>query len=188
MSRCVKIDIENIVEGGLVLNKPLSAEWIAETLAPGQGYAAAGEGALRVTLIRADTTVVVRGRVLMPLQAPCSRCLVPVLFNDETRIELTLIPASEMEATSPDGQLTDDQVSLGTYEDPYVDLGELLHDEVLLALPMQPLCQEECLGLCNSCGINRNDQDCACDDAADLGPLGDLRHMRLNDSTIKKDD
>jgi uncharacterized protein len=184
----VKIDIDTIGDGGLDLNQPLTLQWIADTLAPGQGYTAAHDGKMRIHMLRAGTTIVVRGSVTMPLRAPCSRCLTPVIYSKATRIELTLIPDTEMAASSPDGQLTDDQVSLGTYEDPYVDLGEVLHDEVLLNLPMQPLCSEQCRGLCNSCGTNRNDQDCACDDEADLGPLGALRHMHLSNSTTKKDD
>lgn len=184
----MKIDIDTIGDEGLVLNKPLSVEWIAETLAPGQGYAAAHEGKMRITMLRAESTIVVRGDVTMPLRAPCSRCLTPVIYSKATRIDLALIPETEMAASASDGELTEDQVSLGTYEDPYVDLGEILHDEVLLSLPMQPLCTEECQGLCNRCGTNRNDQDCACDDEADLGPLGALRHMQLSNSTTKKDD
>jgi len=185
----VKIDIDTIGEEGLRLHKPLSAQWIAETLAPGQGYAAASDGEMRLSVLRSDTTIVVRGEVTMPLSAPCSRCLVPVTYAEATPIELTLIPDTEMADSSPDGELTDDQVSLGTYHDPYVDLGELLHDEVLLALPMQPLCQDNCKGLCNRCGVNLNDQDCACGDEADLGPLGALRHMQLSPkSKTKKDD
>ncbi len=184
----MKIDIDSIGEGGLNLDKPLSAQWIAETLAPGGGYAAHGDGSMRLHLLRSDSTIVVRGDVTMPLQAPCSRCLAPVAYAGETPIELTLIPDTETAASGPDGELTDDQVSLGTYEDPYVDLGEIIHDEVLLALPMQPLCKEDCQGLCNSCGANRNDQDCACQIDADLGPLGALRNMQLSDSTTKKDD
>lgn len=184
----MKIDIDTIGEGGLSLHKPLTAEWIAQVLAPGQGYVAAGDGTMRLNLLRADTTIVVRGGVVMPLRAPCSRCLIPVTYNGRTPIDLTLIPTTEMDEPGQDGELTDDQVSLGTYDDPYVDLGMLIHDEVLMALPMQPLCKEDCLGLCTTCGINRNDQDCACASAANLGPLGALRSVRLDDSTTKKDD
>jgi len=185
----VKIDIDTIGEQGLRLDKPLSAQWIAETLAPGQDYAASGDGSMRLTVLRSDTTIVVRGDVTMPLVTPCSRCLTPVTYKGSTPIELTLIPETEMAATSPDGELSDDQVSLGTYRDPYVDLGELIHDEVLMALPMQPLCRDNCKGLCKNCGVNLNDQDCACGDEADLGPLGALRHVQLSPkSKTKKDD
>ena len=42
------------------------------------------------------------------------------------------------------------------------DLGEMVREQVLLALPLRRLCREECRGLCPSCGVNRNADSCDC--------------------------
>jgi uncharacterized protein len=43
-----------------------------------------------------------------------------------------------------------------------LDLQPLVHDHVLLAFPIQPLCRPECAGLCQVCGENHNEVQCAC--------------------------
>jgi uncharacterized protein len=43
-----------------------------------------------------------------------------------------------------------------------LDLGELLREQFLLALPMKPLCDDGCRGLCPECGANLNRTPCGC--------------------------
>ncbi len=43
-----------------------------------------------------------------------------------------------------------------------MDLSPLIREQVLLALPTRPLCQEDCRGLCPHCGINLNRSACGC--------------------------
>jgi uncharacterized protein len=70
-----------------------------------------------------------------------------------------------------------------------LDLEPMVHDAVLLELPLAPLCRAECLGLCPTCGVDRNSQSCECDDAkvdprwAALGALrlGDEKSEDLSD-------
>ena len=40
------------------------------------------------------------------------------------------------------------------------DLGEMVREEVVLSLPLAPLCQDDCQGLCTECGADRNESDC----------------------------
>jgi uncharacterized protein len=47
--------------------------------------------------------------------------------------------------------------------DDQVDLEDLVHDAVLLELPIAPLCDEACGGLCPMCGANRNQKACGCE-------------------------
>lgn len=187
MRRCVKIDIDTIGEEGLTLDEPLSAQWLLETLTSDHLFAPTGAGRMRLKLLRSDATIFVRGRATMPLRAPCSRCLMAVDQDVTTRIEVTLVPKEEVPVADSDGQLTDDDVSVGLYETPYIDVSQVLHDEVLLELPMQTLCQTDCRGLCNHCGVNRNDQDCSCSTDSNAGPLGALAKIQLLRSTTNKD-
>ena len=43
-----------------------------------------------------------------------------------------------------------------------VDLGDYLSDAIALSSPDYPVCSDLCKGLCYNCGINKNDQSCAC--------------------------
>lgn len=42
------------------------------------------------------------------------------------------------------------------------DLGRVVANEIGLLLPMQPLCREDCAGLCPCCGVDRNQSSCDC--------------------------
>jgi len=54
------------------------------------------------------------------------------------------------------------EAEMGFYEDGGVELEDVLREYVLLALPMQRLCREDCKGLCPVCGQSRNENDCQC--------------------------
>src|SRR3990170_3947781 len=42
----------------------------------------------------------------------------------------------------------------------------LVREHVLLTLPVQALCHDECRGLCPQCGINLNRETCPCSSTA----------------------
>ncbi len=60
------------------------------------------------------------------------------------------------------GEDWDGETSLFPIQGDLVDLGEVLAGEIFFALPMQPLCQEGCQGLCPVCGADLNKSSCAC--------------------------
>lgn len=187
MTRGVKIDIDTIADDGLHLSEPLKASWLQETLGSDHLFAPTGDGTMKLHLLRSDATVFVRGQVKLPLQAPCSRCLAPVQRQIVTPIEVALVPIEAQPTANTDGELTDDDVSVGTYADDVVDLDPVLHDEILLELPIQMLCQTACAGLCPQCGANRNDRACDCSEDVEAGPLGALAKLRLPTNANKKD-
>lgn len=91
--------------------------------------------------------VLVTGTLSAPVAGECSRCLEP--FTDEVELRLTELFAYPDSAT--DETTEEDEVYL--VEDEQIDLEPLVIDSVGLALPLQPLCSEDCLGLCSECGV-----------------------------------
>jgi uncharacterized protein len=103
-----------------------------------------------VTLEAISGGITVAGVVTAPWAGECRRCL--------TQATGTLsLPVRELYTAEGDGE---DTYRLANEE---VDLEDLVHDAVLLELPVAPLCDEGCRGLCPQCGINRNDQQCQCE-------------------------
>ena len=47
----------------------------------------------------------------------------------------------------------------------YLDVDQLVRNELLLNLPMKVLCNENCKGICNRCGANLNYESCSCEDS-----------------------
>jgi len=51
----------------------------------------------------------------------------------------------------------------GFYREGELDLGEIVREQLLLNIPMRPLCGESCKGLCPHCGANLNETTCGCE-------------------------
>ena len=91
--------------------------------------------------------------------------------------DVLFLPA---EAMGGDGEqeVKDDDLNVSFYKDDVIDLGDVMREQFYLALPMKPLCREDCHGLCVVCGTNLNRETCSCKRVWEdprLGPLRDLR-------------
>lgn len=130
-------------------------------------------GASRIVgTVRRDkgTAVVLSARVTSTLQVPCSRCLEPYEVPVEATVETRFVPPAEFAKATAEstqsGEMDDDlehaDLGLAEYRDETIDLGEVIREQFFLALPMKPLCQDACKGLCPVCGVNRNRETCGC--------------------------
>ena len=124
---------------------------------PDLGVAVIGvpEGAdieLSVRLESVIDGVLVTGTAQVQVIGECSRCLDPVSFTEEIEFqELFLHPATDARGRpTGEDQLDED---LPTLESDLLDLEPTLRDAVVLALPIAPVCREDCLGLCPQCGF-----------------------------------
>jgi len=93
--------------------------------------------------------VLVTGTAHASLVGECARCLEPL--TDDVVVDLQELFVYEDHALPGE----DDEVS--TLQDDLVDLEPLLRDAVVLALPFQPLCMDDCPGLCPECGTRLAD-------------------------------
>jgi uncharacterized protein len=98
--------------------------------------------------------VSVRGTVSAPWQGACRRCLAPARGTVRADVREFFMPEGDPEETYP---LNDDRI----------DLEPLVHDAVLLELPVAPLCRDDCAGLCATCGADSNTTRCGCEPPAD---------------------
>ena len=89
--------------------------------------------------------VLVTGSAQAVLDGECARCLEPI--SDEIEVRFQELFVYDEHQTPHD---EDDEVS--TLEKDLLDLEPLLRDAVVLALPFQPLCMDDCPGLCPECG------------------------------------
>lgn len=85
----------------------------------------------------------------------CGRCL--ELFIKEGNSVLTGRLVKKVDEVPRDGE--DDLIY---YVGEKLDLTEDIMSMVILSLPMKPLCDEECKGLCPKCGANHNKEECNC--------------------------
>lgn len=118
------------------------------------------EATLNVNLQKIGDEVLVRGDVSAMLHHVCSNCLVEFDAAVDTELELVYRPAQELEAGEAELELA--ELDTGFYRDDEIDLDDLTREQVILNLPMKPLCDEDCKGICPTCGVNRNETQCDC--------------------------
>jgi len=126
--------------------------------------------------IRTTDGILVTGEAEMELELICDRCLTPFLttlrlsFQEEFRpiIDINGGASLPMDLTEERENLIDASHT--------IDLSEVLRQDILLALPVHPLCRPDCGGLCLQCGQNLNEGPCDCPQ-----PVGDPRLAVLGD-------
>lgn len=94
-------------------------------------------------------------------QTTCSRCLEPAVMAVDLTLTLSYVESDDAESSSEDDQ--EDEEGIVQFQGGVIDLSPQIRDELLLALPIGPLCREDCAGICPTCGRNRNLTPCDCE-------------------------
>ena len=102
------------------------------------------------------------GRVTATLELPCSRCLESYQIPVDAPFDLRYQPRQADESGGGERELAPDDIDTAYYENDEIDLGQLMLEQFYLALPMKPLCGDDCRGLCSNCGTNWNKSSCSC--------------------------
>ena len=120
--------------------------------------------------------MLVTGEADADLEGECVRCLEPI--EDTVHVDFQELFVYD----DPDTREIDDDEDVSRLEGDLLDLEPVLRDTVVLALPFQPLCREDCPGLCVECGARlADDPDHAHDAPVDprwgaLAQLSELEH------------
>ncbi len=151
----------NQMQLGKVRFKENFAPGVIEFLDPQLRQAALLETVGTAELTEAVMEIRVAGHLKTKMEIACDRCLEPAIFPIDTDFDLLYRPASYM----PQGDevvVGDDEAEVGFYQGAGLELGDVLREQILLMLPMQRVCREDCKGICPICGQNRNLKECGC--------------------------
>lgn len=108
---------------------------------------------------KAHLSAAIKGRASLA----CTRCLEPIERDVEFAFRDIFVDASA-ETTTEETELVDEALDESLVENGRIDLAEVVREQLLLWLPEQIFCRENCRGLCPKCGGNLNLIDCKCDD------------------------
>jgi len=112
------------------------------------GVPEGAELSLDLRLESVSEGVLVSGTISGPVKGECGRCLHPITDSLVVRIqELYAYENSITDATT-------DEDEVGRLQGDLIDLEPALRDAVVLALPTNPLCRQDCPGLCPECGVH----------------------------------
>lgn len=104
----------------------------------------------------------VSGQVRTDLQITCCRCLKPFHQRVEKVFNLEYWPQPRTEAEGEEIALSYPDLEIGFYNNDQLDLTAVVSEQIVLEIPMKPVCMESCQGLCDQCGTNLNEGKCQC--------------------------
>ena len=175
----MKLNVHDIEDGGkqLVFDEP--TEGLNDLLVHGEvhDFDFPAAVAVRLEYYRAGHELFFQGHISSNVVGHCGRCLEEYAFPLETDFNVVLVPKAETPA--PEAELSDDELDLSVYEGDEIDLAPLLREQIILALPTRPLCNEGCKGLCPGCGVNLNVEHCRCAAAVGDPRLAVLRNIKI---------
>lgn len=138
-----------------------------------------------VQVIRTAEGILVRGDLYTSVELDCSRCLDTFSMAVRFHVEEEFFPTIDI--------ITGARLPLPEDADPatlidihhILDLTEIVRQDLMLAVPMVPICRTNCKGLCPSCGENWNEGSCDCQEE-ELDPRFAVLKELLRQETIKE--
>lgn len=152
------------------------------------------ELSLHLQLFRNDGAVAVEGSVSGTVVYQCVRCLVD--FDQSFELPFSGIfqeketwqsHRDDVDGVGEKEEKLDGFDSVDSYPlvEGRVDVGNLIREQIVLMVPMNPVCHDHCLGLCPVCGQDRNQWNCECREIAVGSPFACLQDWRGTSAASK---
>lgn len=180
----LRIHIGSITDQGIDLDEQVDADMLPllKTLSNEESVRFARPVHVRVHASLTGETFLVKGAVETVVRIPCSRCLEPFDSNITTDFSAAAVPEIPSMADgeiASETELTADEIEVIAYSGNIIDLRDEIAQQIIMALPIKPLCRDTCMGLCNRCGANLNKTSCQCDPLDENGPFAALKKLSL---------
>jgi uncharacterized protein len=105
----------------------------------------------------------VRGQFKTEGQVPCARCLEAVLVPVVSEFDLFYQQNDSQHPLTGEIELKENDTDVSFFTGDGIEVCDIVREQLLLNLPMKPVCREDCKGLCPHCGKNRNVEACDCE-------------------------
>jgi uncharacterized protein len=117
---------------------------------------------VKLTAERQLQEVRIRGAFQVDIEVPCSRCLETVRFPIAARFD-QFYESNAEHPLEGEIELQEKDTEIAFFSGDFIEVSDIVREQILLSLPMKPICQETCKGLCPHCGKNRNLETCNCE-------------------------
>ena len=141
-----------------------------------------GQCDVELSVYRFQSKIFIQGVVYATIEQTCSRCLEPFAKTFETKAEWVAVPDGMEKFFPEQGDDEEKDPTVISFSRDHIDLTEEVRNVLLLALPMKPLCREDCAGLCSQCGQPLQLGVCRCDENLQNSPFGVLKKITFADT------
>jgi uncharacterized protein len=117
------------------------------------------QGNLAKGIVQVD----IEGEISADVELECSRCLQAVRQFLGFPFQAVFV-TPENYTDEREVQLGSEDLEVSIFNGDKIDLTELTREQIVLAVPAQVFCREDCKGLCQKCGANKNLINCNCEE------------------------
>ena len=188
-----RIQVERLTAAKDAFEFEVSPAWWSALLQAGEGEVCEAEipFSFDLTASRASEDVLIEGEVAGRVGLECSRCAKRYPHALREPFRLVLEPLKSLTAPDPEGDkglaengvcLSED-LEVGSYRGAVLGLDDFFGEVIALAMPLQPLCDEDCLGVCSHCGVARTSEagaGCDCEDEKIESPFAVLAQLKAD--------
>ena len=146
----MKIDVRELIKGNLDEKEVNLHEKLENIILNGDEIRFSEPITLKSKIAIDDNVFTIRGKLILKLELDCHRC--SKAFNHEISVDIN-------ERYLRTEKVQEDFYSFSGNE---IDLLPMLHDNIIINIPMKMLCSKDCKGLCQTCGSNKNEKQCNC--------------------------
>ena len=138
---------------------------------------------IRLKAFRVRELFEVQGTLRTSIRLPCSRCLKD--FDTPMASEFELTYTKEMPGLmdvfdEEEIEVRVEEIGMSSFKGEEINLQQGIQEQVVMAFPLQPLCNENCKGLCPNCGSDLNQGDCGCKREPGSNKFAVLKNLKLD--------
>jgi uncharacterized protein len=174
----LQINIANIPEEGLKLRFSKGEDWF-DNLIPKKDTSGFSVYSVDVdcSVNKVLKNVTVEGRICAGTEIECCRCLARFDYPVEADYKYIFAPATG--DLKEEFELAQEDLDFGFYREESIDLDQILAEQIILQIPIKPLCKDFCKGICPTCGINLNEGQCDHKKDDIKGPFAVLKNFKV---------
>lgn len=115
----------------------------------------------RLMIKKTGTEITIKGNLRADVELQCSRCLKD--FKNVLHIPVNAVyqPVEELKVEEIH-ELKGEELDTAFYSVGELDILDILREQIILSIPMKPLCNDLCKGICTKCGADLNSGECGC--------------------------
>ena len=174
----MQINIANIPEEGLTLAFSKGEGWFSRILHEKD------RTNFSVRIVDVDCSVkrvlknvTVKGSIRAGIELECCRCLAIFDLPVEEDFKYTFTQASH--TLDEEIELTYEDLDFAYYEGDIIELDQVIAEQIILQIPIKPLCNDSCRGICPICGINLNNETCGHNEEQIDSPFAVLKNLKV---------
>lgn len=142
------IDTDELSESGKEYSFPVEPSWLDTVMEDAGLRGVAGEvGLVKVTAHRIGDDIAVSGRVQAAMTGTCVRCLEDMRIDANVKLTVNVSPRSSAKQLPEELELTPEDLDRDFYDGQTVVLDDVVRENLILEVPMKPLCSESCKGI-----------------------------------------